>query len=400
MKLIYKSYKFKINPNKEQIELLSKHFGACRFVFNRFLNERKEKYLNEKTSLNFYDNARTLTELKKDDDFLWLKEINSQSLQSSLRNLDTAYTKFFRKQTKFPKFKSKYDRQSFTIPQSVTIEEGKLWIPKFKKGIEINLHREIEGKILFATISKSTTGNYYVSITCEVEYIPFEKTNTKVGIDTGIKDLAILSDGKVYENIKTLKTNLKKLKYNQRQLSKKIKGSNSRLKQKSKLATVHEKVTNIRKDYLHKVSTEIIKNHDVICIEDLAVKNMMKNHKLAQAFSDVSLGAFYAMLEYKANWNDKTVVKIDRFFPSSKTCNVCNYINQDLTLKDREWTCIGCGTQHDRDFNASINIKKQGLKILSGLGTNSDTKQKRGEALPLGESMTSEAQPIGSAVGG
>lgn len=400
MKLIYKSYKFKINPNKEQIELLSKHFGACRFVFNRFLNERKEKYLNENTSLNFYDNARTLTELKKDDDFLWLKEINSQSLQSSLRNLDTAYNKFFRKQTKFPKFKSKYDRQSFTIPQSVTIEEGKLWIPKFKKGIEINLHREIEGKILFATISKSTTGNYYVSITCKVEYIPFEKTNTKVGIDTGIKDLAILSDGKVYENIKTLKTNLKKLKYNQRQLSKKIKGSNSRLKQKSKLATVHEKVTNIRKDYLHKVSTEIIKNHDVICIEDLAVKNMMKNHKLAQAFSDVSLGAFYAMLEYKANWNDKTVVKIDRFFPSSKTCNVCNYINQDLTLKDREWTCIGCGTQHDRDFNASINIKKQGLKILSGLGTNSDTKQKRGEALPLGESMTSEAQPIGSAVGG
>lgn len=138
----------------------------------------------------------------------------------------------------------------------------------------------------------------------------------------------------------------------------------------------------------------------MICIEDLAVKNMMKNHKLAQAFSDVSLGAFYTMLEYKANWNDKTVVKIDRFFPSSKTCNVCNYINQDLTLKDREWTCIGCGTKHDRDFNASINIKKQGLKILSGLGTNSDTKQKRSKALPLGESMTSEAQPIGSAVGG
>ena len=401
MKLIYKSYKFKINPNKEQIELLSKHFGACRFVFNRFLNERKEKYLNEKTSLNFYDNARTLTELKKDDDFLWLKEINSQSLQSSLRNLDTAYNKFFRKQTKFPKFKSKYDRQSFTIPQSVTIEEGKLWIPKFKKGIEINLHKEIEGKILFATISKSTTGNYYVSITCEVEYIPFEKTNTKVGIDTGIKDLAILSDGKVYENIKTLKTNLKKLKYNQRQLSKKIRGSNSRLKQKSKLATVHEKVTNIRKDYLHKVSTEIIKNHDVICIEDLAVKNMMKNHKLAQAFSDVSLGAFYAMLEYKANWNDKIIVKIDRFFPSSKTCNICNYINQDLTLKDRKWTCKSCNTIHDRDFNASINIKKQGLKILScGSGIESQDKQKRSKALPLGESMTSEAHPISFAVGG
>ena len=331
-------------------------------MFNRYLNIRKETYLEEKKSLNYYDNSNDLTVLKKVEQFVWLKEINAQSLQSSLRNLDTAYNKFFRKQTKFPRFKSKFDKQSFTIPQSVSIEDGKLQIPKFKKGIEINIHREIKGKVLFATISKSTTGKYYVSITCEVEYTPFEKTNTKVGIDAGIKDLAILSDGKVYENIKTLKTNLKKLKYNQRQLSKKIKGSSSRLKQKSKLATVHEKVTNIRKDYLHKVSTEIIKNHDVICIEDLAVKNMMKNHKLAQAFSDVSLGTFYTMLEYKANWNDKIIVKIGRFFPSSKTCNVCNYINQDLTLKDRKWTCKSCNTIHDRDFNASINIKKTRFK--------------------------------------
>jgi len=400
MKVIHKSYKFKIAPDNEQKELLAKHFGACRFVFNRYLNSRKEIYLEEKKSLNYYDNANDLTVLKKDEQFVWLKEINSQSLQSSLRNLDTAYNKFFRKQTKFPRFKSKFDRQSFTIPQSVYIEDGKLQIPKFKEGIDINIHREIEGKLLFATISKSTTGKYYVSITCEVEYIPFEKTNSKVGIDTGIKDLAILSDGKVYKNIKILKTNLKKLKYNQRQLSKKVKESNSRLKQKLKLATVHEKVTNIRKDYLHKVSTEIIKNHDVICIEDLAVKNMMKNHKLAQAFSDVSLGTFYTMLEYKANWNDKVIVKIDRFFPSSKTCSNCNYINHVLTLKDREWTCKSCNTVHDRDFNASINIKKQGLKILSGSGIESDIKQKRSKALPLGESVTSEAHPISFAVGG
>ena len=398
MKIIHKSYKFKIAPDNEQKELLAKHFGACRFVFNRYLNIRKETYLEEKKSLNYYDNANDLTVLKKDEQFVWLKEINSQSLQSSLRNLDTAYNKFFRKQTKFPRFKSKFDKQSFTIPQSVSIEDGKLQIPKFKKGIEINIHREIKGKVLFATISKSTTGKYYVSITCEVEYTPFEKTNTKVGIDTGIKDLAILSDGKVYGNIKTLKTNLKKLKYNQRQLSKKIKGSSSRLKQKSKLAIIHEKVTNIRKDYLHKVSTEIIKNHDVICIEDLAVKNMMKNHKLAQAFSDVSLGTFYTMLEYKANWNDKTIVKIDRFFPSSKTCSICGWIKQDLELKDRNWTCPSCNTSHDRDFNASQNILKQGLNILScGSGIESQDKQKRVEALPLGKSMKLEAPyPLGS----
>jgi len=400
MKVIHKSYKFKIAPGNEQKELLAKHFGACRFVFNRYLNSRKETYLEQKKSLNYYDNANDLTVLKKEEQFVWLKEINAQSLQSSLRNLDTSYNKFFRKQTNFPRFKSKFDRQSFTVPQSVCIKEEKLQIPKFKEGIAINLHREIEGKLLFATLSKSTTGNYYVSITCEVEHIPFEKTNSKIGIDTGIKDLAILSDGKVYENIKILKTNLKKLKFQQRQLSKKRKGSNSRLKQKSKLATVHEKVTNIRKDYLHKVSTEIIKNHDVICIEDLAVKNMMKNHKLAQAFSDVSLGAFYTMLEYKATWNNKTVVKIDRFFPSSKTCSNCNHLNQDLTLKDREWTCQSCNTVHNRDFNASINIKIRGLKILSGLGTNSDIKQKRSKALPLSESMTSEATPISYAGGG
>ena len=400
MKIIYRSYKFKIYPDTDQILLLAKHFGACRFVYNHYLNTGKESYLEDKLSLNYYDNANDLTKLKKESGFDWLKEICAQSLQSSLRNLDVAYNKFFRKQSKFPRFKSKYDKQSFTVPQFVFIKNGKLRIPKFKGGINMNLHREPEGRILFATISKSTTGKYYVSITCEMKFQPFEKTGSKVGIDTGIKDLAILSDGKVYENIKTLKRRLKKLKYNQRQLSKKQKGSTARNRQKIKLAKVHEKICNIRKDYLHKVSTEIIKNHDVICIEDLAVKNLMKNHNLAQAFSDVSLGTFYGMLEYKSKWNDKIVVKIDRFFPSSKTCNVCNYINQDLTLKDREWVCPSCNTVHDRDLNASINIKKQGLKILSGSGTESDIKQKHSEALPVGESMTYETQTITFGVGG
>jgi putative transposase len=265
-----------------------------------------------------------------------------------------------------------------------------LFYLNLREGIKINLHREIEGKIIFATISKSTTGKYYVSLTCEVQYQPYEKTGSKVGIDTGIKDLAILSDGTTYENIRSLKTKLKNLKYNQRQLSKKVKGSSSRNKQRKNLAVIHEKITNVRKDYLHKVSTQIIKNQDVICIEDLAVKNIMKNHKLAQAMSDVSLGSFYGMLEYKANWNDKTIVKIDRFFPSSKMCSNCGWINQDLTLNIREWTCPSCGEKHHRDFNASKNILKQGLKILSGLGTNSDIKQKQVEALSLDESVKPE----------
>ena len=390
MKTIFKSFKFRIYPNEEQEILMAKHFGACRFVFNHYLNKRKESYLEDKKSLNYYDNANDLTQFKKDENFNWLKEINSQSLQSSLRNLDTAYGKFFRKQTKFPRFKSKYDRQSFKIPQSAKLENNELIIPKFKEGIKINLHREIEGNIQFATISKSTTGNYYVSLTCEVNHKPFDKTGSDVGIDTGIKDLAILSDGTTYENIRSLKTKLKKLKYNQRQLSKKVKGSSMRNKQRKNLAKIHEKITNVRKDYLHKISTEIIKSHDVICFEDLAVKNIMKNHKLAQAMSDVSLGLFYTMLEYKANWNDKKIIKIDRFFPSSKTCSNCGWINQDLTLKIREWTCPSCGEKHDRDFNASKNILKQGLKILSGLGTNSDIKQKQVESFSLEEAMKPE----------
>ncbi|MCK9416037.1 IS200/IS605 family element RNA-guided endonuclease TnpB [Candidatus Dojkabacteria bacterium] len=390
MKTIFKSFKFRIYPNNEQEVLLAKHFGACRFVFNHYLNKRKETYLEDKKSLNYYDNANDLTQLKKNDDYTWLKEINSQSLQSSLRNLDSSYMRFFRKQSKFPRFKSKYNRQSFKIPQFIKLENNELILPKFKSGIKINLHREINGEILFATISKSTTGKYYVSITCEVNHKPFDKTNSKVGIDTGIKDLAILSDGNVYENIKTLKSNLKKLKYNQRQLSKKLKGSSSRNKQKQKLAVVHEKITNVRKDYLHKVSTEIVKNHDIICVEDLAVKNIMKNHKLAQAMSDVSLGSFYSMLEYKCEWNDKIIIKIDRFFPSSKMCSNCGWINQDLTLNIREWKCPSCGEKHDRDFNASKNILKQGLKILSGSGIESDTKQKQVEALSLDKSVKPE----------
>ena len=368
MKKIHKSYKFRIYPTKEQESLLGKHFGHCRFVFNKFLNERKEKYLNEKISLNYYDNAKTLTELKKDEEFVWLKEVNAQSLQASIRNLDIAYKNFFNKQNKFPRFKSKYDRQSFKVPQNVLVEDDKLVIPKFKEGIKLNLHRKMEGEPLFATISKSTTGKYYVSITCKIEYKPFEKTNKSVGIDTGIKELAILSDGSSYENIKSLKTKLKKLKYEQRQLSKKQKGSQSRNKQKRKLALVHEQITNIRKDYLHKVSTEIVKNHDIISVEDLAVKNIMKNHCLAQAMSDVSLGAFYTMLEYKSNWNDRQFIKIDRFFPSSKTCSNCGWIKQDLTLSIRKWSCESCGEVHDRDINAAKNILKQGINILSGSG--------------------------------
>lgn len=390
MGMIHKSYKFKMEPTSSQKVLLAKHFGSCRFLFNYFLHERKEKYLNEKTSLSFYDNSKALTELKTQDGFSWLKEVSSQSLQASIRNLDVAYKKFFNKQNRFPKFKSKNSKQSFKIPQNVFVKEDKLIISKFREGIRIIQHRELEGKILFAVISKTPTGKYFVSITCEVDHISIQKMDGKVGIDTGIKDLAILSNGKRYGNIKVLKTNLKKLKYEQRQLSKKRKGSNSRNKQRKQVASLYVKITNARKDYLHKVSTEIIKNHDVIAVEDLHVKGIMKNRHLAQAMSDVGLGEFYKQLEYKSKWNGRSFVKIDRFFPSSKTCSNCGWINQDLKLSDREWNCLSCKTRHDRDWNASKNILKQGLNILSGSGTESYIKQKQVEASTSVESLRSE----------
>jgi len=390
MKTIHKSYKCRIYPTKEQEVLLAKHFGCVRFVFNRFLLERQEEYLNNGNSLSYYDNARSLTELK--NELNWLREVNSQSLQSSLKHLDIAYHRFFKKIAKFPRYKKKNEKQSFHIPQCLVIKNNKLSIPKFKKDIEINIHRKIEGKILNGTITKLATGKYYISITCEVEHKELDKTNSSVGVDTGIKNIAILSDGTKYENIKCFKKSLKKLKYEQRQLSKKIKGSGQKEKQRKVVALIHEKVANKRKDHLHKVSTDIIKNHDVICVEDLAVKNMVKNHKLAQALSDASLGMFYDMLYYKAYWNDKTIVKIDRFFPSSKMCSKCNWIKQDLTLDVREWICVCCGATHDRDINASKNILLQGLNELSVLGANSDIKQKQVESFSIEKAMKLEAQ--------
>lgn len=390
MKIIQKTYKFQIYPTEQQKVLLIKHFGACRFIHNHFLNLRKEKYDSEKTSLNYFDTSKLLTELKKQEEYSWLTEINSQSLQYTLRNLDKAYKFFFNKTHKFPKFKSKKNKQSYGIPQYVHIRNNKLCVRKFMGGIKINIYREIQGKIKHCIISKTTTGKYYVSLHCETKHEPLLKTDSQIGIDTGIKDLAILSDGIRYQNPKFLKRNKKKLKYQQRQLNKKQKGSNSRKKQKQVLALIHEKITNSRKDYLHKVTTEIIKNHDIICVETLFVKNLMKNHSLAESFNDVSLGLFYSMLEHKAEWNDKQFIKIDRFYPSTKKCNSCGWINQNLNLGIREWKCPNCGTFHDRDINAAKNILKQGLNLLSGSGMESDTKQKQVEAFPLGKSTKPE----------
>lgn len=360
-----RTYKYKLKPNDEQIVLLNKHFGSIRFIYNHFLNERKTEYEINKNSINYYDNAKALTELKKDNDYSWLKEINSQSLQDSLKNLETAYKNFFKFKKGFPRFKSKHRKNSFTVPQFVKLNKNELSIPKFKEPIKVIIDRTFKGIIKQCTISKTPTNEYFVSILVETDYIKLEKTGKQIGIDLGLKDFAITSDGYKYKNNKYTKTYEKQLKKHQQHLSRKTKGSNRYIKQRIKVATIHKKITNSRIDNLHKISTDLIRKYDVIVLEDLNIKGMIKNHKLSKHISDASWGRFVTMLTYKAEWNDKEIIKIDRFFPSSKTCNCCGYINQNLSLDIREWTCPSCNTKLDRDLNASINILNEGNKILS-----------------------------------
>ena len=360
-----KAYKYKIRPSEEQIILLSKHFGSIRFVYNYFLNERKREYETNKQSLTYIDNARSLTILKKEEEYSWLKEINSQSLQSSLKSLEGAYNGFFKKRTQFPKFKSKHNKNSFCVPQFVKLEGDNLIIPKFKDPIKVVLHRTFKGEIRQCTLSKTPTNEYFVSILVETEHKSFDKTGKQVGIDLGLKDFAITSDGKKYKNNRFTKKYEKKLKIEQQNLSRKQKDSGRYNKQKLKVARLHKKIANSRKDNLHKISTDLIKKYDTICLEDLNIKGMVKNHKLAKHISDASWGSFVEMLTYKAKWNGKQVVKIDRFFPSSKSCHKCGYINQDLKLDIREWICPDCKTKHDRDLNAAKNILIEGNKIIS-----------------------------------
>jgi len=368
MRIIKYTYKFRLEPTEIQQVLLNKHFGSVRWTYNYFLNQRKEEYLNNKKSVNYYDQAGELTQIKKIN--TWLKEINSQTLQYSLKCLDMAYQGFFNKRTKFPNFKSKRNKNSFTIPQNVRYNGTKLFVPKFLDGIEMIMERQIKGNIRHCVISKTPTGKYFVSILTEQEYQPNKKTNQSVGIDLGIKDFLVLSDGTKIKNHRFLNNYEKKLSLNQKYLSRKTKGSNRYEKQRLKVARIHEKITNSRMDLIHKTINKLIHDFDIIYLEDLNIKGMMKNHKLSKAISDVSWGRFIDVLEYKALWNDKQVIHIDRLFPSSKTCSKCGWINNNLTLNDRTWICPKCGGKHDRDINASINILNEGYRKNISDGTS------------------------------
>lgn len=360
-----KSYKYRIFPTEIQSEHMSNVFGQVRFVYNLGIETKIAAHTQYRKNINCFELIKQMVDLKNNE-APWLKESPSQALQMSLRNLDNAYTNFFRGKG-FPKFKSKYSKQSYQLPQGVKVDFKKniIFIPKAGK-VSIDFSKTFKGKIKTTTISRTVTNKYFVSILVDnnkenPKPKPMDFKNS-VGIDLGIKDLVITSDRKVFKNHKYFVSTQKKLKLEQRSLARKAKGSKSRERQKIKVALCYEKVTNQRKDYLHKITTELVDKYQTIVIEDLAVSNMIKNRKLSKHIADASWGEFRSMLEYKAVWKGKNVKVIGRFCPSSKLCRKCGNIKKDLKLSDRTYNCDKCGHSEDRDINAAINIKNFGFR--------------------------------------
>lgn len=368
-----KAYKYRLYPNKEQTIFFEKSFGCVRYVYNWALNKRIEAYQKDGTRIGWVDCCKMLTNLKKQKETEWLNDVSTQSLQSSIRNMDNAFTRFFREKKGFPKFKlKKRNRQSFQLAQYVLVdfENNRVKLPKIGE-VKFGKNREFKGKIGTCTISKTTTGKYYISILVENNESFPQKTSinmdTTVGIDVGIKDFAVLSNGQTFSNPKFLENNEKRLKVLQRRFSRKQKGSNRRERARLAVAKQHERIRNRRENFIHQVTSKIIRENQTIVIEDLNIDGMVKNHYLAKHIMSASWSEFFRQLQYKSEWYGRNLIRIGRFEPSSKMC-LCGYVNKDLTLADREWNCPNCGRHNDRDLLAAVNIKRFGLQKQNLIG--------------------------------
>lgn len=369
-----RAYKYKLKPTYKQKSQLQKAFGSYRFVYNWGLNEKIKAWTNEHKNLTYFDLAKKLSVLKKTNEYKWLNDVSAESLQQSLRNLDNAYTNFFKAKKGFPKFKSKKNHNEsvkYVYVSKIDFNNWKIKIPKCK-WVKICKNKKFDTNginLLSLTVTKDKCGEYWCSILVEDNNPLKSKAKileeTAIGIDLGIRDYAILSDGTKFSNPKYLEKHQKKLSSMSRKFSKTIKGSKRREIMRLKIAKQYRNITNMRKNFIHNITAYLIKNYDTICLENLNIEGMIKNHHLANSIHSASWGEFIKQLKYKAELNGKNIVFIGRFEPSSKTCNKCGYINKELKLNDRKWICPICGEHHDRDINAAINIKKFALNPQS-----------------------------------
>ncbi len=361
-----KAYKYRFYPTGEQVQILAKMFGCCRYVYNWALRERTDAYYQRGEGLSYEATAQRLTQLKKQEAYAWLGEVSSVPLQQSLRHLDRAFRSFFEGRTDYPTFKKKRNDQAATYAASAFKWDGEhLTLAKMDEHLPIVWSRPLPDgcKPSTVTVTKDTANRYFVSLLIEEEIQPLPVTSKMVGLDLGLKSMVITSDGQCYGNPKFAARDEKKLTRAQRKLSKKKKGSKNRAKARQKVATIHAKIADRRHNYHHQLSTQLIRENQVVCVESLRVKNMVQNHSLAKAISDVGWSEFVSQVEYKARWYGRTLVKIGQWYPSSKRCCDCGHILDSLSLDVRQWICPACGSSHDRDINAAKNVLAAGLAV-------------------------------------